>query len=77
MTLWVQVFEYEAHERRVWGVDFSPAAHHTFATGSDDGLVKVGARRGTSREWSYVWSSVGALLHIPLGFWARLGWPST
>ena len=39
----VQVSEYEAHERRVWGVDFSPVSPHTFASGSDDGTVKVGA----------------------------------
>ncbi|EFJ51420.1 hypothetical protein VOLCADRAFT_45534, partial [Volvox carteri f. nagariensis] len=34
---------YEAHERRVWGVDFCPhpSRHHYFASGSDDGLVKL------------------------------------
>ncbi|PNH09264.1 E3 ubiquitin-protein ligase [Tetrabaena socialis] len=45
------VQEYDAHERRVWGVDFSPApsAHHCFASGSDDGLVKVWSTRQPSR----------------------------
>ncbi|KAG2494053.1 hypothetical protein HYH03_007697 [Edaphochlamys debaryana] len=46
VTLWdtavgMQVQDWEAHERRVWGVDFSPASPHTFASGSDDGMVKV------------------------------------
>nr|QBK46737.1 constitutively photomorphogenic 1 [Volvox carteri f. nagariensis] len=39
----MQIQDYEAHERRVWGVDFCPhpSRHHYFASGSDDGLVKL------------------------------------
>jgi WD40 repeat protein len=33
--------EYEAHERRVWSVDFNPINTNMFASGSDDGTVKV------------------------------------
>jgi hypothetical protein len=35
------VREYEAHERRVWSVDFNSICTHMFASGSDDGTVKV------------------------------------
>ncbi|GLI59699.1 hypothetical protein VaNZ11_001644, partial [Volvox africanus] len=43
----MQVQDYEAHERRVWGVDFCPvpAHNHCFASGSDDGLVKIWSTR--------------------------------
>ncbi|GIL68416.1 hypothetical protein Vafri_21691, partial [Volvox africanus] len=43
----MQIQDYEAHERRVWGVDFCPvpAHHHCFASGSDDGLVKIWSTR--------------------------------
>ncbi|GLC48429.1 hypothetical protein PLESTB_000096900 [Pleodorina starrii] len=43
----MQVQDYEAHERRVWGLDFCPAPGntHCFASGSDDGLVKVWTTR--------------------------------
>ncbi|GIL89069.1 hypothetical protein Vretimale_16212 [Volvox reticuliferus] len=43
----MQVQDHEAHERRVWGVDFNPVPsyHHCFASGSDDGLVKIWSTR--------------------------------
>ena len=37
------VAEYDAHDRRVWSVDFCPADGSLFATGSDDGYAKVWA----------------------------------
>lgn len=54
VTLWdtstqQSVSDYEGHERRVWSVDFlgCPAGDtSTFASGSDDCTVKVGAKRG-------------------------------
>lgn len=38
--------QWEAHDKRIWSVDFCPLDATTFATGSDDGTVKV--RRGTT-----------------------------
>lgn len=35
------VRQWEAHDKRIWAVDFSPLDPQTFATGSDDGTVKV------------------------------------
>lgn len=47
VTLWDAssgnpVNEYEAHERRIWSIDFCTASPELFASGSDDGCVKVG-----------------------------------
>ena len=33
--------EYEAHDRRIWAVDYSSLEHSNFASGSDVGVVKV------------------------------------
>lgn len=46
VTLWdvpssTTVLEYEAHEKRIWSVDFCSADPLTFVSGSDDGWVKV------------------------------------
>lgn len=46
VTLWdasagQSIAEYEAHEKRIWSVDFSPLDADLFASGSDDGFVKV------------------------------------
>jgi WD40 repeat protein len=38
------VREWEAHDKRIWAVDFAPLDPQTFATGSDDGTVKVRTR---------------------------------
>lgn len=35
------VRQWEAHDKRIWAVDFCPLDATTFATGSDDGTVKV------------------------------------
>lgn len=35
------VTEYEAHNKRVWSVDFCPTHPQLLASGSDDGHVKV------------------------------------
>lgn len=47
ITLWdthslQPVTEYEAHNKRVWSVDFCPSNAQLLASGSDDGRVKVG-----------------------------------
>lgn len=46
ITLWDTstanpVTEYEAHDKRVWSVDFCPSDAQLLASGSDDGKVKV------------------------------------
>lgn len=46
ITLWDTqtahpVTEYEAHDKRVWSVDFCPNSTQLLASGSDDGKVKV------------------------------------
>ena len=46
VTLWdagvgSPVTEYEAHEKRIWSVDFCAAVPQLFVSGSDDGWVKV------------------------------------
>ena len=33
--------EWEAHDKRIWSVDFSHLQPQTFVSGSDDGTVKV------------------------------------
>ena len=38
------VTEYEAHNKRVWSVDFCPTHPQLLASGSDDGRVKVWTR---------------------------------
>lgn len=45
-TLWdtragAAVSEWEAHEKRIWSVDFCAADPALFCSGSDDGWVKV------------------------------------
>ena len=45
-TLWdtevgQAVSEYEAHDKRIWSVDFCPSDAQLFLSGSDDGFVKV------------------------------------
>lgn len=35
------VRQWEAHDKRIWAVDFCPLDATTYATGSDDGTVKV------------------------------------
>ena len=49
-TLWdtragAAVSEWEAHEKRIWSVDFCAADPALFCSGSDDGWVKVHALR--------------------------------
>lgn len=34
--------QWEAHDKRIWSVDFCPLDPTTFATGSDDCTIKVG-----------------------------------
>ncbi|KAK9805364.1 hypothetical protein WJX73_007166 [Symbiochloris irregularis] len=46
ITLWDvasgnAVSEYEAHERRIWSIDFCKPSPDVFASGSDDGCVRV------------------------------------
>jgi WD40 repeat protein len=46
VTLWdvsttQELSEYEAHEKRIWSVDFCRADPCLFVSGSDDGCVKV------------------------------------
>ncbi len=46
MTLWdvdtgMAVNEYEAHDKRIWSVDFCTADSSLFVSGSDDGFIKV------------------------------------
>ena len=46
MTLWdvdtgMAVNEYEAHDKRIWSVDFCTADSSLFVSGSDDGWIKV------------------------------------
>ena len=46
ITLWDAasgnpVSEYEAHERRIWSIDFCGPSPDLFASGSDDGCVRV------------------------------------
>jgi len=46
ITLWdthtlQPVTEYEAHNKRVWSVDFCPSNAQLLVSGSDDGCVKV------------------------------------
>lgn len=36
------VVEYEAHEKRIWSVDFCQSDPTLLMSGSDDGMVKVG-----------------------------------
>jgi hypothetical protein len=35
------IHEYQAHEKRIWSVDFCNTDHMQFVSGSDDGWVKV------------------------------------
>ena len=46
ITLWdtqagQMVSEYEAHEKRIWSIDFCPNDAHLLVSGSDDGTVKA------------------------------------
>lgn len=46
MTLWdvdtqASVNEYEAHDKRIWSVDYSTCDPFLFVSGSDDGFIKV------------------------------------
>lgn len=46
ITLWDTqtahpITEYEAHDKRVWTVDFSPTSAQLLASGSDDGKIKA------------------------------------
>lgn len=36
--------EYEAHDKRIWSIDFCPSDPECLVSGSDDGFVKVGWR---------------------------------
>ena len=47
VTLWdvdtgMSVNEYEAHDKRIWSVDFCTADSSLFVSGSDDGWIKAG-----------------------------------
>ncbi len=47
VTLWdvdtgLAVNEYEAHDKRIWSVDFCTADSSLFVSGSDDGWIKAG-----------------------------------
>lgn len=49
VTLWdvdtgLAVNEYEAHDKRIWSVDFCTADSSLFVSGSDDGWIKAGLR---------------------------------
>jgi len=65
-TLWdaqagAAVSEWEAHEKRIWSVDFCAADPALFCSGSDDGWVKArAAGPGRAARWA-----AGA----------RVGWP--
>ena len=46
VTLWdvdtqTAVNEYEAHDKRIWSVDYSTCDPLLFVSGSDDGFIKV------------------------------------
>lgn len=46
ITLWdtqtqQTVVEFEAHQKRIWSVDFCPANNHGLISASDDGFIKV------------------------------------
>lgn len=41
VTTGQQLSEYEAHEKRIWTVDFCHSDPMHFVSGSDDGWVKV------------------------------------
>ncbi len=50
VTLWdvdtqATVNEYEAHDKRIWSVDYSTADPLLFVSGSDDGFIKVALPR--------------------------------
>ena len=52
ITLWDThtahpITEYEAHDKRVWSVDFCPSEAQLLASGSDDGKVKVSIANST------------------------------
>jgi WD40 repeat protein len=50
VTTGQQLSEYEAHEKRIWTVDFCHSDPMHFVSGSDDGWVKV---RSHPRFWLY------------------------
>ena len=41
MQIGTPLTEWEAHDKRIWSVDFSQLRPDTFVSGSDDGCVKV------------------------------------
>lgn len=49
--------EYEAHERRIWSIDFCKTDPRLFASGSDDGCVKV-------RCWACSMLVLAAFTHL-------------
>ena len=73
VTLWdvdtgMAVNEYEAHDKRIWSVDFCTADSSLFVSGSDDGWIKVGCRLILLPEANFcvAWPSIMALLHVQL-----------
>ena len=56
ITLWDTrtahpITEYEAHDKRVWSVDFCPCDAQLLASGSDDGKVKVDFAPNRWQSW--------------------------
>lgn len=56
ITLWDTrtahpITEYEAHDKRVWSVDFCPCDAQLLASGSDDGKVKVDFASNRWQSW--------------------------
>ena len=53
------VTEYEAHEKRIWSVDFCHTDPMLFLSGSDDGWVKVRTtrsfRQDAERRSGFTW----------------------
>jgi E3 ubiquitin-protein ligase RFWD2 len=59
VTLWdaearAAVNEYEAHDKRIWSIDFCAADPAAFVSGSDDGTIKARAR--CSAQWVALFS---------------------
>lgn len=46
------MLEYDEHDKRVWCVHFSTARSAIFASGGDDGVVKVGSSTSFAKESS-------------------------
>ncbi len=69
VTLWdvdtgAAVNEYEAHDKRIWSVDYCTTDPFLFVSGSDDGFIKVGALFAAAMHPACAWRALYAwLLH--------------